>query len=262
MTGPGGQWNDLSQRLLSGGAAAVVGLGAVWLGGLVFELLVSLIAGIIIWEVVRMIGGRGQALPFGLFAGATLVLLVNLPSGFALPLLFAPALVGIARFADHRAIYGLFAAAILVAGYGLISLRAEFGFVWMAWLAFVVIASDILGYFAGRLIGGPKFWPKVSPKKTWSGTVAGWLGAAAVGAVVYWQGHAGPEILGYSVALAIAGQMGDVAESSLKRQMGVKDSSAILPGHGGMFDRFDSMLGAAIFLLLIGRIADFPPAAM
>ena len=118
----------------------------------------------------------------------------------------------------------------------------------MAWLALVVIASDIMGYFAGRFIGGPKFWPKVSPKKTWSGTIAGWIGAALVGAVLMLMGQASAEIIGISIALAIAGQFGDVAESALKRQMGVKDSSNILPGHGGMFDRFDAMLGLQFFL--------------
>jgi phosphatidate cytidylyltransferase len=163
------------------------------------------------------------------------------------------------RLERHRVSYVLFSSAILVAGFGLVHLRDDFGFVWMVWLALIVIASDILGYFAGRLIGGPKFWPKVSPKKTWSGTIAGWVGAAVVGVFYAWKGLAGGEIVGISVALAIAGQFGDIAESALKRRMGVKDSSSILPGHGGMFDRFDAMLGAALFLLLVEQIIDFPP---
>ncbi|MEP2137980.1 MAG: phosphatidate cytidylyltransferase, partial [Erythrobacter sp.] len=109
--------------------------------------------------------------------------------------------------------------------------------------------------------GGPKFWPKVSPKKTWSGTIAGWIGAAIIGVVYVAWGKAGAEIIGISIALAIAGQLGDVAESALKRRMDVKDSSNILPGHGGMFDRFDSMLGASILLLLMGQVVGFPPVA-
>ena len=123
----------------------------------------------------------------------------------------------------------------------------------------MVIASDILGYFAGKIIGGPKFWPKVSPKKTWSGTIAGWLGAALVALVYIALGIGGWQLITISVAIAIAGQLGDVAESALKRRVGVKDSSNILPGHGGMFDRFDAMLGASLFLLLMGRIIPFPP---
>ena len=112
---------------------------------------------------------------------------------------------------------------------------------------------------AGKIIGGPKFWPKVSPKKTWSGTIAGWVGAALVALVYIALGIGGWQLITISIAIAIAGQLGDVAESALKRRVGVKDSSNILPGHGGMFDRFDAMLGASLFLLLMGRIIPFPP---
>ena len=168
-------------------------------------------------------------------------------------------MMGVALVDRHRFTYAISSALILVAGFGLTVLRDDFGFGWMAWLALVVIATDILGYFAGRFIGGPKFWPKISPKKTWSGTVAGWIGAAAIGAVFVWQGHAGGELIAISVAISMASQLGDVAESALKRRMGVKDSSAIMPGHGGMFDRFDGMLGASVFLLLVARVIDFPP---
>ena len=150
----------------------------------------------------------------------------------------------------------------MIAGLGLVILRDTYGFIWVAWLALVVIASDVLGYFAGKVIGGPKFWPKVSPKKTWSGTLAGWLGAALVAVVYVMMGYAGWQLVSISIAIAIAGQMGDVAESALKRRSGVKDSSNILPGHGGMFDRFDAMLGASLFLLVIGRIIPFPPVPL
>ncbi len=257
-----GQWSDLSQRLISGGIAAALGLWLMWMGGLPFKLLVAAIVGLMVWEVARMVGSAALAVPLGALSAAVMVVLAIAPTGLVLPLLFAPALFGVAKLDEHKVSFSLFSTAILVAGLGLYTLREDFGFVWMAWLALVVIASDVLGYFAGRIIGGPKFWPKVSPKKTWSGTLAGWLGAALIGLVYMMNGMSGPEILGMSVAIAIAGQMGDVAESALKRRMGVKDSSAILPGHGGMFDRFDSMLGASLFLLLVGQIVGFPPSAL
>jgi len=256
-----GQWNDLSQRLLSGGIAAAIGLWLMWLGGLPFKLLVAAIVGLMVWEVARMVGAKQLSVPLGALSAVVMVILALVPTGLVLPLLFLPALLGISQLEDHRVSFSLYATAILVAGLGLFSLREDFGFAWMAWLALVVIASDVLGYFAGRIIGGPKFWPKVSPKKTWSGTLAGWLGAALIGLIYMLNDMSGPEILGMSVAVAIAGQMGDVAESALKRQMGVKDSSSILPGHGGMFDRFDSMLGASLFLLVVGQIVGFPPGA-
>ena len=257
-----GKWSDLSQRLMSGGIAAILGIWLMWIGGLPFKLLVAAVVGLMVWEVARMVGGLRIAAPLGVLSGLVMAALAILPTGLALPLLFLPALIGVARLERQKVSFALFSSAILIAGVGLYTLREDYGFIWMAWLALVVIASDILGYFAGRMIGGPKFWPKVSPKKTWSGTLAGWAGAAFIGLVVMIMGHATVEIIGISVAVAIAGQMGDVAESALKRRMGVKDSSNILPGHGGMFDRFDSMLGASLFLLVIGRIVNFPPVPL
>ena len=232
-----GNWSDLSQRMISGGLAAAGGLWLMWLGGVPFKLLVSAVVGIMVWEVARMLSAEKLSLPLGLLASLVMVTLALLPTGLALPLIFLPGLLGISQLHRYKV----------------------FGLLWMLWLALIVIVSDVLGYFAGRIIGGPKFWPKVSPKKTWSGTLAGWAGAALIGAWYLVSGYAGPEIIGISVAVAIAGQMGDVAESALKRAVGVKDSSSILPGHGGMFDRFDSMLGASLFLLVVSEIIDFPP---
>ncbi|MXQ07215.1 phosphatidate cytidylyltransferase [Alphaproteobacteria bacterium GH1-50] len=258
----GGKWADLGPRLISGGVAAAVGLWVMWLGGIPFHILIALVTGIMVWELVRMIGAPSKAVPLGIFAGLVMFAAVELPDGFALPLLMLPAVLGVSQLSENRFTYTIYTAAITVAGFGLVALRDDFGFGWMAWLALVVIVTDILGYFAGRFIGGPKFWPKVSPKKTWSGTVAGWIGAAMVGAFYVWQGEAGAELIGISIAVSMAGQIGDVAESALKRRMGVKDSSSIIPGHGGMFDRFDAMLGASLFLLVIEAVVDFPPVAV
>jgi len=254
-----GQWSDLSQRLLSGGIAAGVGLWLMWIGGLAFHLMIAAICGIMMWELLRMIGAGKRAVPMAVITSVVLLAAMELPPSFALPLLLLPAMLGVSQIEQHRYTYAIYSAAILVAGYGLTALRDDFGFGWMAWLALVVIATDILGYFAGRFIGGPKFWPKVSPKKTWSGTVAGWLGAALIAVAYVMNGAAGFELIGISIAISMASQLGDVSESALKRRMGVKDSSNIMPGHGGMFDRFDGMLGASIFLLIIESLVVFPP---
>lgn len=257
-----GQWNDLGQRLISGGLFAALGLFIMWLGGHPFHVFVAIICGIMVWEVARMVGSGSASMPLGVIAGLSCLILVSFPVGYTLPLVFVPALVGITRLDRHRVSYALYSSSILMAGFGLVHLRDDFGFLWMVWLALIVIASDVLGYFAGRFLGGPRFWPRVSPKKTWSGTIAGWIGAALIGLFYATKGHAGGEIVGISIAICIAGQFGDIAESALKRRMGVKDSSSILPGHGGMFDRFDAMLGAALFLLLVERIIDFPPVPL
>ena len=259
MSPAGGKWDDLIQRLVSGGIAAGVGLWAMWMGGHPFHLLVAIVTGIMIWELARMIHAGHLAVPLGVLSGVTLFVLTTFPIAYVLPLIFLPTLVGVAILGQHRSTFAMYSAAMMIAALGLVILRDDFGFGWMAWLALVVIASDILGYFAGRFIGGPKFWPKVSPKKAWSGTIAGWVGAALVALFFIWQGQSGFELVAISVAVAIAGQLGDVAESAVKRRMEVKDSSSIIPGHGGMFDRFDSMLGASIFLLLVEQIIDFPP---
>ena len=91
-----------------------------------------------------------------------------------------------------RRIATVYAAAITVTGFALVDLRFANGQSAILWLISVVVVSDVAGYFAGRILGGPKFWPAVSPKKTWSGTVAGWVGAALVGLVVWLMGHGGP----------------------------------------------------------------------
>ena len=137
-------------------------------------------------------------------------------------------------------------------GFGMMLVRDDMGFAWMLWLVMVVVATDVVGYFAGRMIGGPKFWPRISPKKTWAGTGFGWLGAALVGAGFAYYMGTGMQLIGVSVAVSMASQMGDIAESAIKRLMDVKDSSNLIPGHGGLLDRFDGMLGAAVFLLLVG----------
>ncbi|HGG06491.1 MAG TPA: phosphatidate cytidylyltransferase, partial [Aliiroseovarius sp.] len=86
----------------------------------------------------------------------------------------------------------------------------------------------------------------ISPKKTWAGTIAGWIAAAFVGLII-----GGVGLMGVSVLLSFASQMGDAAESALKRHTGIKDSSTLIPGHGGVFDRFDALLGAAFVLTLV-----------
>ena len=258
-----GRWEDLRTRLATSAAIAVVGLAAVWVGGLVFLVLVATVCGVLTWELVNILkSGSRMALPLGGLAAGVIVLGGLLPPGFVLPFLIAPAMVGIGQLERNRTLFALFTTMILVAGYGLMALRAEFGFGWMLWLALVVIVTDVGGYFAGRFIGGPKFWPKVSPKKTWSGTVAGWAGAAAVGLVWVLALDVTLQVIGVSIAVSMASQLGDIAESAMKRRMSVKDSSALLPGHGGVFDRFDGMLGASIFLLLVEQIVNFPPVIL
>ncbi|WP_298291737.1 phosphatidate cytidylyltransferase [uncultured Litoreibacter sp.] len=254
------KFSDLWVRMGSGAVIAVVALVCVWLGGVAFLALCCVLTGALVWELVGMLGGgprRAWLLGAG-SAGAFLAVSL-LPLGVGLPFILLPSIAGIALLPRNRTLYMIFTALIIIAAYGLWVQRSDFGFTWMLWLALVVMVTDVAGYFAGRFIGGPKFWPRVSPKKTWSGTIAGWVGAGIVGLCFLGQPGVGAEVVGISIAISMASQMGDIAESAMKRKMGVKDSSNLIPGHGGVFDRFDGMLGASVFLLMIEQIVDFPP---
>ena len=121
------------------------------------------------------------------------------------------------------------------------------------YLLFTVWSVDIGAYFAGRLIGGPKLAPRYSPSKTWAGLFGGMAAAGLLGYVwAFFAGAAYPEwALALGPILAIVAQTGDIMESALKRRYGVKDSGALIPGHGGILDRIDGLLLAApLFVLL------------
>jgi len=140
----------------------------------------------------------------------------------------------------------------------LLTLRPDpaFGLAAVLFVLAVVWATDIGAYAAGRTLGGPKLWPAVSPKKTWSGFVGGLIAALIAGIVVALIAGARPglTIAILSVALSLASQAGDLFESALKRRFGVKDASHLIPGHGGLMDRVDGLTFAAPVAALIGYI--------
>ena len=141
----------------------------------------------------------------------------------------------------------------------LVRLDQAYGFVALILILLVVWVSDIGGYFAGRGIGGPKLWPRVSPNKTWAGAIGGFVASlvVAAGFAAAGVGKTGPILL-LGAALSIASQLGDLMESAVKRRFGVKDSSHLIPGHGGLMDRLDGFVAAvamaAIFGLLRGGV--------
>ncbi len=256
-------WDDLTVRLISSVAMTVVGAAAVIAGGVWFQMLVVFVTAVMIWELWMMIA-PDRPTPGMLMAALTASVMsgqLTLDQSWAFLFFLIVPVVGTSQIRVERAAFFLFALAIPIAGYGLLHFRFDFGFVWLIWLMSVVIVTDIFGYFAGRMFGGPKFWPSISPKKTWSGTVAGWAGAAIVGFIFTLFTNAGITIIIMSVVLSFAGQMGDIAESALKRRMKVKDSSTLIPGHGGLFDRFDALLGAALFMLIVAVGFNVPGVA-
>ncbi|WP_209424625.1 phosphatidate cytidylyltransferase [Pararhodobacter sp. SW119] len=249
---------DLRVRVLSALAMVAVGLGALWLGGHVFAALAIALAGLMAWELYRMMvpdAPPARAEAHGVVAAILVAVFSYTWGGWVsvLGLLAAAALIA-GRVSGDRRIFGAYLALILLAGHALIVFRWDYGADWVLWLILIVVGSDVAGYFAGRVMGGPKFWPKVSPKKTWSGTIAGWFVGAAVGAAFMPVLGVGAGLIVLSVLLAFAGQMGDIAESAIKRRMGVKDSSALIPGHGGALDRFDAMIAVALVALVMANL--------
>jgi phosphatidate cytidylyltransferase len=128
------------------------------------------------------------------------------------------------------------------------------GFLAIIFLFAIVWATDILAYFAGRALGGPKLMPRVSPKKTWSGALAGIIAAILVAvAIAKLAGLAGlAPIVVVAALLSVVSQAGDLFESALKRRFGAKDSSQLIPGHGGLMDRLDGFVTAAVLAAVIG----------
>ncbi len=252
------RFGDLGARLASAAVMIVVGIGALWAGGYVFAALAIVLAGLMGWELFRMMQPDtpvNLAVAHGVAAAALVAIFSLWASGVvALAGLLAGAVVLAWRLPRDRALFGAYLALVLLAAHGLIVLRGDFGLVWVLWLILIVIGSDVAGYFAGRMLGGPKFWPRVSPKKTWSGTLAGWVVAALIGAGFAQATGAGAGLVLLSVLLALAGQMGDIAESAIKRRMGVKDSSQLIPGHGGVLDRFDALIAVAALAWLAALI--------
>jgi phosphatidate cytidylyltransferase len=241
---PSGKWADLRTRLLSAIVMICVGALEIWLGGTAFAALVVVLTAVMIWELAGMTAPWRKASPEVLLA-------LVLKGEIAVLFLMVPTLMLVLTPRRDRRLAGAYALAIMLAGYGLETLREGPGTLAILWLVAVVVASDVMGYFAGRMIGGPKFWPAVSPKKTWSGTVAGWLGAALVGVGFVLVGQGSWLLVPLSAVVAFAGQMGDILESWVKRRAGVKDASTLIPGHGGVLDRFDALIGAVVAVLVL-----------
>jgi len=135
----------------------------------------------------------------------------------------------------------------------LVRLDQASGYAALILILLVVWVTDIGGYFAGRGIGGPKLWPRISPRKTWAGAIGGFAASLVVagGFVALGLGKAGPMLL-LGAALSIVSQLGDLFESAVKRRFGVKDSSHIIPGHGGLMDRLDGFIAAVVVAAIFG----------
>jgi phosphatidate cytidylyltransferase len=153
-------------------------------------------------------------------------------------------------------IAGVFYAGVLLLAPLALRHDNELGYLVIIFLFAIVWTTDIAGYFAGRAFGGPKLMPAVSPKKTWSGAIAGTLGAMIVAVVLtsYFGSFNRIAIAVLAFLLSVASQLGDLLESWVKRKFGAKDASQLIPGHGGVMDRLDGFWAAAMLACLIGLL--------
>ncbi len=258
----GAKWGDLGVRTLSAAVLIPAVLADVWVGGIWFHLFVALIGILMALEWVTIVH-KGSPVQFALHAaGAMCGALLPLDVGLA---------GGLLAIAVITLISG--AAALLEAGPGpkwryvgvlyvslppiaLVILRDDpgYGIAAIVLVMLMVWAADTFAYFSGRIIGGPKLAPRISPKKTWAGLLGAMAGSAlAAFAVATAMGLQSALVLVLiAAALAIVEQGGDLFKSAMKRHYDVKDSGRLIPGHGGVIDRVDGLVAVATAAAIIG----------
>jgi phosphatidate cytidylyltransferase len=253
---------DLPARIWAAIVLMVVALGSAWLGGYWFAGFWLIAAILVDWEWQTLIGGQRRILralcaTVGLFFAARFAI-DSAPRLSILSLAIGAAAAGLAGGPGlgSRLMAG---AGVAYSGAMLASvclLRASYlhGAYAIYWLFAVVWGADIMAYFGGRFIGGPKLWPRVSPGKTWSGSIVGVLCGGAAGLLVAPFATDFRALFALGLVAAAVAQGGDLFESALKRRFGVKDSSHLIPGHGGLMDRLDGFIAAALFAALLGAL--------
>lgn len=255
-----GARGNLALRIGSALVLAPLALVSAYFGGVAFAMFWSLAAIAVLWEWIGLVAGPQHRMMFS--ACGTAIAVAGLIAWRGRPIA-AVLLVGLGALA--AAIFapgarrGWIMGGIGYAGVMLMApmlLRADdaFGFIAMLLLFAIVWTTDVLGYFVGRAIGGPKLMPSVSPKKTWSGAIAGTAGSVIVAVVVtHWLGGFAPApVAGVALLLSVVAQGGDLFESWIKRHFGAKDASQLIPGHGGVMDRLDGFWAAALVGAVIG----------
>jgi len=262
MTASAEQKSDLPARFAAGVVMIAVAVVVAYAGGLPFRILAAVAASIMIFEWAGM-----HRVP-RLWTMLAIVLLAALLLGgsqYLFPLAennptvllgeyLEPAFEGFLAVAAAAVLIGILSRRLAMAwGFLYIGLPAValvvLSWAWselVLWLLIVVWATDIFAYAAGRTIGGPRLAPRISPNKTWAGLVGGLLGAAAAAWIAGHFMQIDPIFLYLGAPMGLLAQFGDLYESAVKRRAGVKDSGAILPGHGGVLDRLDGLLPVAL----------------
>jgi phosphatidate cytidylyltransferase len=252
--------SELTLRVVSSAVLAPVAVGLAYVGGWPFFVFWTIAACGIFWEWRAILRDPGPT-PKGLGECAIAVAGASAMIGrVGAAAVFLGLGLAVEAVVATTSLFRLWAAAgVLYAGSMLIAcvlLRsdAQHGFVAIVFLFAIVWTTDILAYFVGRFVGGPKLWQRVSPKKTWSGAIGGVCGAVMAGLAVAYYAHLANPLAAAAIALilSVASQGGDLFESAFKRRFGVKDAGHVIPGHGGIMDRLDGFLVAAVVAAVIG----------
>ena len=251
---------NLLMRALAAAVLAPIAIAIAYTGGWLWALLVTLATVGLYLEWLLIVGlareWRSTAPGVAALAVAGMCLMAG-RLDIALVVL-GIGLVGVAALSPERRNWSatgfLYAAAAEIASV-MVRLHPDHGFAALFFVLLVVWAADIGGYFAGRAIGGPKLWERVSPKKTWAGAIGGLFLSLAVagGFAAFGAGKTGP-LLALGAILSVISQLGDLFESAVKRRFGVKDSSHVIPGHGGLLDRLDGFVAAVVAAAIFGLL--------
>jgi phosphatidate cytidylyltransferase len=255
---------DFPSRVVSGLVMGAVAAVFTFTGETPFAALVVAAAMLLGWEWGRLVHGRGADLVLAILIGAAGLAGLLAAFGYVgLGLLALPigailaTLLSLGRNSVLSALGVFYAGLPAVA---LIWLRSdgELGLLGVVFLIVLVITADTAAFFAGRLVGGPRLWPRLSPNKTWAGLVGAAVASAIVGALFWFAvpGASPLRLAGAGVLLALVAQAGDLAESALKRRFGAKDASSLIPGHGGLMDRVDGLVAVACAVALAALAID------
>jgi len=259
-----GKPGSLALRALSAAVMLPVAGVAIWLGGWVFAVLAAVAAALMYWEWQGLCGEKGgTAQGFAVLCGLGTLLSAWTGPGISIAAGVSAYFLVSLPYRRHSVFQAAGFVYILLACISLIWLRsiADTGAATIVWLLAVVVVTDTAAYFTGRTLGGPKLAPKISPKKTWSGLLGGVAGAAVAGGLVAATVD-GANIVAMAVlggGFAVVAQLGDLLVSKAKRAFDVKDSSNLIPGHGGVLDRFDGFLSTSLAMAALAVLGGGSP---
>lgn len=244
---------DFTKRIIFGVLLAGLALALLWAGPVPFAFAILAVSLIMAWEWGRVVRGTDQDVTMLVHAVAVTAAIGLASIGYAglgaAAILIGAIIVALLQFGAHPVLSTLGVLYTGLPAVALLWLRSQDpnGLYVVVFLFLIVWSTDTFAYLSGRLIGGPKLAPSISPKKTWAGLIFG-VAAAMVVTWLFarWLGAPPLALSGFAGVLAIISQVGDLGESALKRRFGIKDSSALIPGHGGFLDRVDSLVPVAV----------------